>query len=435
MAIGSHRPEEEPAFVSTPAITVLSYLLPDTPSLRLEACAVEQATSQITLRVRSTQTSVSCPLCAIPAARIHSRYTRTLADLPWAQDRVRLQLRVRKWFCHNRHCRRRIFTERLPTVAAPWARCTLRLAHRLLALGVALGGRAGVPLGHAWALAVSRHTLLRELRRQPVPALPPPTVLGVDDFALRKGQTSGTVLIDLERRQPVALLPDRTAAPLAQWLQAHPGVQVIARDRATAYADGARQGVPAATPVADRWHLLRNLAEALEHVFHQHRTALQEIHVPAAVLPLGRADQPVVIEAPAPSPTAPPTPLRPPATGASPRHTHRRLRYAQVCQLAQHGWTFQAIARQVGLHRKTGAQYVRSDCCPVRARPKSGLDPYKPSLLAQWNAGGQTGMRLYEESQRQGYRGGGRPCSAPSPNSARPRGWLRERAWCTQVRP
>jgi transposase len=329
--------------------------------------------------------------------RIHSRYERTLADLPWAHYRVRLQLRVRKWFCQHAACPRRIFTERLPTVATPWARRTLRLVQRLVALGLALGGRAGVRLSHAWDVAVSRH---------PLPALPTPTVLGVDDFALRKGQTYGTVLIDLERRQPVALLPDRTADTLAQWLQAHPGVQVIARDRATAYADGARQGAPAATQVADRWHLLRNLAEALEQVFHQHRRVLQALHAPAAVSPLALVDQPAVVEMPAPSPTAPPAALLPPTAGASPRHTHRRLRYEQVCHLAQHGWTFQAIARQVGLHRKTVAQYVRSDRYPVRARPPSVLDSYKPYLLARWNAGCRTGMRLYEELQRQGYRGG-----------------------------
>ena len=120
---------------------------------------------------------------------------------------------------------------------------------------------------------------------------------------------------------------------------------------------------------------------------------LQDIHVPSAVLPLALANQPAVVEVPSPPPT-------------DQRRVHRRMRYEQVCHLAQQGWTFQAIAQQVGLHRKTVAQYVRSDSFPVRGRPKSLRDPYKPYLLACWNKGCRTGMRLYEELQRQGYRGG-----------------------------
>jgi hypothetical protein len=396
-----HHREEETAFVvSTPTTTLLARLLPDATLLRLEACAIDNATRQLTLAVRATPASAPCPVCTTPASRIHSHYERTLMDLPWAEYRVRLHLRVRKWFWPNPNCVRCIFTERIPTVAVPWTRRTLRLVQRLVALGLALGGRAGVRLRHTWDVTVSRHTLLRGLRRHPVPALPTPTGLGVDDFALRKGQTSGTVLIDLERRQPVALLPDRTAEPLAQWLQTHPGVQVIARDRATAYADGARQGAPAATQVADRWHLLRHLAEALEQVFHQHRTVLKALHVPSAGLPLASAAQPAVVEAPLPSPTVQSAALLPPSVEASSRPTHRRQRYAQVCHLARQGWTFQAMAQQVGLHQKTVAHYVRSDGFPVRGRPTRVLDPYKPYLLACWNRGCRTGMRLYEAMQR-----------------------------------
>src|SRR5207245_3784523 len=139
--------------------------------------------------------------------------------------------------------------------------------------GLALGGKAGWLLSQPCGRAVTRNPLLRWLRRLPVPSLPTPTVLGVDDFALRKRQTYGTVLIDLERRQPVALLPDRTGETLAQWLREHPGVQVIVRDRSSAYAEGARQGASMATQIADRFHLLQNLRDTLDEVFTTHHQA------------------------------------------------------------------------------------------------------------------------------------------------------------------
>jgi transposase len=378
--------------------------------LRLEACEVDDTTAQSTLRVQSTQTSAPCPLCATPARRIHSDYGRTLADLPWAQYRVCLQLRVRKWFCRNRRCRRRIFTERLPTIAAPWARRTLRLAQRLIALGVALGGKAGVRLGQAWDLAVSRNTLLRLLRRQPEPEAPTPRVLGVDDWALRKGHTYGTILVDLEHRQPIALLPDRTAALVAQWLRAHPGVEVIARDRASADAEGAQQGAPQATQVADRFHLLQNLREALEAVLTTHAQALNAVNAQQRPQPVPLSDGTLAVPVP-----PPPTPPRA-APQAAQRAAARQARYEQVWALHRQGYPIIAIAAQVGCSRRTIERYLQMPVWPEPQHRRhygcSVLNPDKDYLLERWNAGCRTAMQLFRELQPRGYTGSYRRVAA-----------------------
>ena len=378
-------------------------MLPDATTLRLEACEVDDTTAQIPLRVCSMQTRVPWPLCTTPAQRIHSHYERTLADLPWAAYHVRLQLRVRKWFCGNRRCCRRIFTERLPTIAAPWARRTLRLAQRLVALGVALGGAAGGRLGHAWDLAVSRNTLLRGLRQRPLPVLPTPRVLGVDDWALRKRQTYGTILVDLERRQPVALLPERTAAPLAVWLREHPGVQVIARDRSQAYAEGARHGAPAATQVADRFHLLQNLREALDQVFITHSPILDAVNETMRQQPVPLPDGTMAVPVP---PHDIPLPAQ---QRAAQRQARRQALHTQVWALHRQGWTAPAIAQQIGVSLRTVQRDLRSATFAGRKRRSdlgaSVLNPYKASLLARWNAGCRTAARLFRDLQQQGYAG------------------------------
>jgi transposase len=377
-------------------------LLPDATTLRLEACEVDDTTAQITLRVQSTQTRAPCPLCATPARRIHSDYGRTLADLPWAQYRVCLQLRVRKWFCRNRACQRRIFTERLPTVAAPWARRTLRLAQRLVAIGLALGGKAGAHLSQQLDLTVSRNTLLRGLRQRTLPVVPTPRVLGVDDFALRKRHTYGTVLIDLERRQPVALLPDREGDTFAQWLQAHPGVEVITRDRAKAYADGARHGAPQATQVADRFHLVQNLAETLTQIFNRHSPAFQVVNEAISRTPHRRPDGTVVV------PVPPSTPPRHAQVQAAHSRSRRLARHEQIWALRRQGWTGQAIAQQLRMGKTTVFRYLRSPTFAERTYKRRGhsiLNPYKDLLLQHWNQGCHDARQVFGLLQQQGYRG------------------------------
>jgi transposase len=379
-------------------------LLPEATTLRLDACHVDTPAAQITLRVRSTQTTAPGPLCPTPAQRIHSHSARTLADLPWAESQVRLQRHVRTWFCRNRHCRRRIVTERWPTVAAPWARRPLRLAPRLVALGVALGGTAGVPLRPQWALGVSRNTLLRLLRRQPAPSCPTPTVLGVDDFALRQRQTYGTSLVDLERRQPGALLPDRTAETVGQWLRAPPGGEVMARDRSTAYADGARPGAPAATQVADRLHRLQHLREALDQVCSTHSQALDAVNVLAHQQPVPLPDGAMAVPGPPPD-----LPL-PAQQRAVPRQARRQARPTQGWAWPRQGWTAPAIAQPVGRSLRTVQRDLQSVTLAGRKRRSDPgervRNPSTPSLLERWHAGGSTALRLLRDLRQRGDAGG-----------------------------
>ncbi len=240
-------------------------LLPDPTCLHLRL--LDASETMITAVVATISQEAACPLCHHCSTRIHSRYVRQVADLPWMDCAVRMELHTRRFLCLNKECTRQIFTERLPGVVAPYAHRTRRLTEVFILIGFALGGEAGKRLVVGMGLATSPDTLLRLIRAQPEDQVPPPRILGVDDFSFCKRKTYGTILIDLERRIPIEILPGREATTLKKWLKEHEGVEIISRERGGPYAEGAKLGAPDAQQVADRWHILSNLSESMKGFF------------------------------------------------------------------------------------------------------------------------------------------------------------------------
>ncbi|HKA52579.1 MAG TPA: ISL3 family transposase [Candidatus Binatia bacterium] len=355
-------------------------------------------TQAITLVVTTTHPSAACPSCHCSSTRVHSRYRRTLADLPWSGVAVWIVLVTRRFACRNPACRQRLFGERLPTVVGHYARRTARLYAALQRMGFALGGQAGARLARHLSMPVSGATLLRYIRQAALPSQSTPRVLGVDEWAYRKGQRYGTILVDLEQHRPVELLPDREAQTLAGWLQGHPGVTVVSRDRAGGYAEGARQGAPGARQVADRWHLLKNLTEAVERFLSRHHPVLQQAAArvttrPAQVTP--------------PSEAAVSSPLRGPPTRAALAREQCRARYEEVRALHQQGATIRSLAQRFRMHRCTVRRFLRAEGFPERAQPPrwSSLTRFLPYLEQRWNAGCHNAAALWREVRGLGFRG------------------------------
>ena len=376
--------------------------MPHLAGLHVEQVAI--ADDAVHIDLHRTARTARCPGCRRRSHRVHSRYSREVADLPMADRKVVLHLRMRRFRCSASRCPRRIFAEQVPGLAARRGRRSTLLLAALQEVGFALGGRPGARVGCRLKMPASRSTLLRLVRQAPSPPPSDPRVLGVDDWAWRRGQRYGSILVDLERRQPIKLLPDRTAESLAVWLREHPGIDVISRDRAGAYADGARQGAPAAIQVADRFHLLANAGELLERVLGSRRTALRE--AAAAVDRALAQDQQPAMDTPA-------TPGPPPAKrhaqqGREKRRAQRLARYDAVVALHQEGHSHAAISRQTGLGRRTVRRYLRAGAFPERAaapaRPTM-LAPYEAYLRARWTEGCHNAHQLWREIRGQGYAG------------------------------
>lgn len=375
----------------------LPAVLPDNSLLRLDE--ILQHVDGIVMSVSVSAGMAACPLCGTSSSRIHSRYTRTLRDLPWQGTRVRLRLCSRRFFCPRQDCSRSIFTERLPSVTQRYSRRTERLTKSVEFISYALGGEAGFRLAQHLGFECSADMLLRLIKSAQARAKPVEKVrvVGIDDWAWRKRQRYGTILVDLEKRCPLDILPDRSAETVEAWLRQHPEIEIVSRDRAGAYAEASANGAPQAIQVADRWHLLCNLTQVIQRMLERLGNAVRQLR-PAEATPQQPATL-AVREQP---------PGQPNRQTVSEQRRHRRMeRYEAVVAAHQRGSSQRAIARELNLTPKTVSRFLRSGEFPEQAprHRRSWIQKYQPYLEQRWTEGCHNASQLFREIQKQGYTG------------------------------
>jgi len=329
----------------------------------------------------------ACPDSGAISTQVHSRYERRLLDLPIAGRPVHLRVQVRRFRCPNRCCTRVVFGEKLADDVAPrGARRTSRLDGIVHHIGIALGGRPAATLARRLMLPVSRDTLLRVVRRRAVPVgINTVCIVGVDDFAWKRGQRYGTLLCDLEHRRIVDLLPDRETGTVADWLAAHPEITVVSRDRGGGYGPAAAKGAPHAVQVADRWHLMENASAAFLEAVRRSTRAIRQA--------LGS------------------TIVNPDLLSCAERLQYegfiRRQENNQIIkELASTGTSIKEITRRTGRSRKLVRSVLRGGDGDMFRCRTSTLDAHLAKLDAEWQAGCRNGAELWRRLRATGFRGG-----------------------------
>jgi transposase len=371
-------------------------ILPNPGILRLER--IERENKQFRLFVR-VQQRAACPVCGKISSSGHSSYRRLLQDLPWQGVSVQLWVTAHRYRCRNKACPRKIFCERLPKVARAHARQTGRTSEIVHLIGYIAGGLPGQRLLARLAVSTSDDTVLRRLKEEADWSVPTEIRhLGVDDWAWRKGQEYGTILVNLDLHRVADLLPDRSTESLSEWLQQRRGIATIARDRCGLYAEGATLGAPNAQQVADRFHLILNLSTTIERVLEERRRYL--ILPPAKSAPVAQSDN-----------LTPPTNEQspsPPLTLQQQRRERRLQRYQQVIDLYAKGYSKKAISRELGIETKTIRRWLRAGEFPERKAPHRRppkVHEFAEYLQQRWTEGCHNATKLYEEIREKGYRG------------------------------
>jgi transposase len=374
----------------------------------LEMTGIEMIDEVLTVTLVSTQMSPCCPLCGTAARRVHSRYIRQIADLPCGGQYLRLLVQVRKCFCEVTTCTRKIFSERLTPFVDAFARVTRRLYQIVQVIGLATGGRLGVRVTDRLGIQTTRQTILRRIMALETSPVGQVSQIGIDDFSFRRGRKFGTIVVDLQTHQMLDVLADRTADTSAAWMAAHPELEIVSRDRGGDYAAAARKAAPQATQIADRFHLMKNLTEAVELTLARCRAEIRKAAFDAlpeeerkVVDPLTLPTEFVSLEnwKPAPDPCTERERLI--------RQAERQDRYEQVLALQAQGLGNKEIARRVGLTARTLENWQKNGFPQAGRRKKrsSCFDPYASYVLSRWEQGCTNGLQIYREIKEQGYKG------------------------------
>jgi transposase len=363
----------------------------------LEVTGIEMINEMVTITANSTQIHPCCPLCGRTATRVHSRYTRQVADLPCGGQPVRLLIQARKYFCQNPTCVRKIFVERLTPFVDPLGRVTRRLFQLVQVIGLATGGRLGGRVTDRLGILTSRQTIVRRIMALPTEPAVPVIELGIDDFSFRRGRSFGTVLVNLQTRQIIDILASRKAESVAEWTASHAEIRLVSRDRGTDYISAATSGAPQAVQCADRFHVLKNLGEALERCLVRHLAAKRK----AQGLPTGE-EQTSIEEAPRSARRSSKVEQKQKAY-----REERLARYEQVVALRDRGFSHQAIADRVGIGHSTVSRWIAAGTLPETRRGPyaSRIDPYLPYMFERWDSGCHNIVRLHQELVQQGYKG------------------------------